>query len=210
MIFANVLFYIFQFNLAIRDIPEVHAEAKKVLSGQQAMLSQNVCVEISLRTAEGDTMMLETWYISLNQDQSDPNVRVSFGVYNRMGVALKSLFSVSRVPPAYRLARQQGLNGGDYVICYRIYLGDPQFFLLGDGYQITKVGAIPTPTGTIVLNLAYRTKLLISSNKVSKEVMFNVKDDHFKRDASPKRPTTPKPCIQGFRRLVKILSCLMH
>ena len=148
-------------------------------------------------------MMLETWYISLNQDQSDPNVRVSFGVYNRMGVALKSLFSVSRVPPAYRLARQQGLNGGDYVICYRIYLGDPQFFLLGDGYQITKVGAIPTPTGTIVLNLAYRTKLLISSNKVSKEVMFNVKDDHFKRDASPKRPTTPKPCIQGFRRLVK-------
>ncbi|XP_046374124.1 autophagy-related protein 13-like [Haliotis rufescens] len=189
------------FNLAIRDIPEVHSEAKKVLSGQQSMLGQDVCVEISLRTAEGDTMVLETWYISLNKEQCEPGVKVSYTVYNRMGIALKSLFSVSRVPPAYRLARRQSANGGgDYVICYRIYLGDPQFFQLGDGYQSTKVGAIPTPVGTILLNLAYRTKLLISPHKTTKDLPFEVKDDHFKRDASPKLPTTPKPCSLGFRR----------
>ncbi|XP_046567658.1 autophagy-related protein 13-like [Haliotis rubra] len=189
------------FNLAIRDIPEVQTEAKKVLSGQQSMLGQDVCVEISLRTAEGDTMVLETWYITLNKEQCDPGVKVSYTVYNRMGIALKSLFSVSRVPPAYRLARRQSANGGgDYVICYRIYLGHPQFFQLGDGYQSTKVGAIPTPVGTILLNLAYRTKLLISPHKTTKDLPFEVKDDHFKRDASPRIPTTPKPCSLGFRR----------
>lgn len=190
--------YFLQFNLAIKDISEVHSEAKKTLSGQKTLLGQCICVEISLKTAEGETMILETWYISLNNDNCDPNVKVCYAVYNRMSVALKSLLSVSRVTPAYKLSRQQGAD--DFVICYKIYNGEPQFFMLGDDYKTTKVGSVPTPVGTININLAYRTKLLITPQKTMKEVPFEVKDDHFKKDNSPKRPTTPKPCSLGYKR----------
>jgi autophagy-related protein 13 len=198
----NCLPCVFQFNLAIRDNPEVQAEAKKALSGQTSLLAHSVCVEISLKTAEGDAMVLETWYISMNSDLCDPDARVSYTVYNRMGVMLKSLFSASRVTPAYKLSRRQGACSEDYVICYRIYLGAPQFFPLGEGYQNAKVGAVPTPVGTIAISLAYRTSLLISPHKTGRDVPFDVREDHFKQDTSPKRPTTPKPCFQGYRRQV--------
>jgi autophagy-related protein 13 len=72
--------------------------------------------------------------------------------------------------------------------------------MLGDDYKTAKVGSVPTPVGTININLAYRTKLLITPQKTMKEVPFEVKDDHFKKDNSPKRPTTPKPCSLGYKR----------
>lgn len=191
---------ILQFNLAIKDIPDVHAEAKRALSSEQPLLGENVCVEISLKTCEGTTMVLESWYLSMDQQHCDNNVKISYTVYNRMGTALKSLFSISRVTPAYKLSRRQGVCSDDYVICYRIYAGDPQFFMLGDGYQTAKVGTVPTPLGTISIHLAYRTKLLITPQKTPRDTGFEVKDDHFKSDNSPKRPTTPKPCSLGYRR----------
>lgn len=188
------------FNLVITDNNEVQCEAKKILAGQSTTLGQNVCVEISLRTAEGDTMVLEMWSISLDSSQCDSSSKSSHTTYNRMSIALKSLLSVSRVTPAYKLSRRQGTCANDYIICYRIYLGDPQFYVLGDGYEKARVGSVPTPFGTIGISLAYRTKLLISPQKTGKDSLFDVKDDHFKRDSSPKRPTTPKPCSQGYKR----------
>lgn len=115
-----------QFNLAIRDLPDVLAEAKKAMYSGSSRLP--VCVEISLRTVEGDTMILETWSIAVVPD-IDPSIPVSYAVYNRMGILLKSLVSVTRVTPAYRISRRQGPDS--YVICYRIYLGEPQFHTLG-------------------------------------------------------------------------------
>lgn len=183
----------------------MHTETKKALAGQTALLSQNVCVEISLKTSEGDSMVLETWYLGLNKEPCDVNARISYTVYNRMGITLKTLFSISRVTPAYKLSRQQGASADEYVICYRFYQGDPQFFMLGDNYQTIKVGSVPTPVGTIYINLAYRTKLLITPQKSCKAIPIEVKDDHFKKDTSPRRPTTPKPCSLGFRRYYNIV-----
>lgn len=188
------------FNLVITDNNEVQSEAKKILAGQSTTLGQNVCVEISLRTAEGDTMVLEMWSISLDSTQGDSSSKSSHTTYNRMSIALKSLLSVSRVTPAYKLSRRQGTCANDYVICYRIYLGDPQVYVLGEGYEKARVGSVPTPFGTIGIGLAYRTKLLISPQKTGKDSLFDVKDDHFKRDSSPQRPTTPKPCSRGYKR----------
>lgn len=188
------------FNLAITDNNEVQSEAKKILSGQTTTLGQGVCVEISLRTAEGDTMVLEMWSICLDSGQCDNASKSSHATYNRMSIALKSLLVASRATPAYKLSRRQGTCANDYVICYRIYLGDPQMFALGDGFEKKRVGSVPTPFGTISIGLAYRTKLQISPQKTVKESLFDVKDDHFKQDSSPKRPTTPRPCSQGYRR----------
>lgn len=41
-----------QFNLAIKDIPEVTHEAKKALAGQLPGMGRSMCVEISLKTSE--------------------------------------------------------------------------------------------------------------------------------------------------------------
>ena len=112
-----------QFHLAIQDIPEVLSEAKKMFTCASLGVGQHICIEISLKTAEGENMILENW--SLTKDEiCDPNARISYTVYNRMSIMLKSLFSVSRVTPAYQLSRKQGADS--YVVCYRIYMGEPQ------------------------------------------------------------------------------------
>jgi len=46
-----------------------------------------------------------------------------------MSLLLKSLLAVTRVTPAYKLSRRQGADS--YLICYRIYSGEPQLHLLG-------------------------------------------------------------------------------
>ena len=162
--------------MAIKDFPAVLSETKKVFTSGSLSPGQYVCVEISLRTAEGETMVLETWWLTVS-DQTDPYARISYTVYNRMGTLLKSLFSVSRVTPAYRLSRKQGPE--TFVICYRIYMGEPQYIHLGDGYQKSKVGSVPTPTGTISLSVAYRTKMLISPHQSIRDLAVDLKDDHF-------------------------------
>lgn len=127
--YFNYVFMFLQFNLAVHDLPEVLAEAKKVLCGEAISSSIPLCIEISLRTVEGDTMVLETWSLGVLPEQSDPTIRVTYTVYNRMGILLKSLLSISRVTPAYKLSRRQGPDS--YVICYRIYMGEPQLHTLG-------------------------------------------------------------------------------
>lgn len=46
----------------------------------------------------------------------DKDIKVSYMVYNRLSVLLKSLLAITRVTPAYKLSRNQG---HDYVILYR-------------------------------------------------------------------------------------------
>lgn len=107
------------FNLAIKDIPEVTHEAKKALSGQLPAVGRSMCVEISLKTSEGDSMELEIWCLEMNE-KCDKEIKVSYTVYNRLSLLLKSLLAITRVTPAYRLSRKQG---HEYVILYRIILG---------------------------------------------------------------------------------------
>lgn len=179
--------------MSIDDLEEVFWETKKIFNSSLSV-GQNVCVELSLRTAEGESMVLETWSITMT-DQYDTVPRVSGVFYNRMNILMKSLICVSRVSPAYRLSRKQGAE--TFVICYRIYTGEPQKQNLGMGFQSVKVGSAPTPLGTIVLTLYYRTKMLISP-QVSRDLTADLKDDHFCTDATPRR-TSSKPCQVAFR-----------
>lgn len=197
--------FIVQFNLAIHDLPEVLAEAKRVLCGEIINSTIPLCIEISLRTVEGDTMVLETWSLGVLPEHSDPTVRVTYTVYNRMGILLKSLLSVSRITPAYKLSRRQGPDS--YVICYRIYMGEPQLHtlgikkkkilyfyikilfnilqLLGDNYKHVRVGQLCTPVGTIHLSVSYRTKMTISPTHTGRDSIM-LKSDHFHSDLSPR------------------------
>ncbi|XP_062973546.1 autophagy-related protein 13 isoform X2 [Elgaria multicarinata webbii] len=143
------------FNLAIKDIPEVTHEAKKALAGQLPAVGRSMCVEISLKTSEGDSMELEIWCLEMNE-KCDKEIKVSYTVYNRLSLLLKSLLAITRVTPAYRLSRKQG---HEYVILYRIYFGEVQLSGLGEGFQTVRVGTVGTPLGTITLSCAYRINL---------------------------------------------------
>ncbi|XP_068761520.1 autophagy-related protein 13-like [Montipora capricornis] len=145
------------FNLAINDHPDVAAEAKKVTSGRLPSKESPLCVEISLKTSEGESMVLETWCLGIN-DRVDLNAKVTYAVYNRIGMLLKSLVSVTRVTPAYQLSRKQGT---DFMMCYKVYFGEVRFQELGEGFQSLRVGSIGTPVGSITLSAAYRTKLTL-------------------------------------------------
>ncbi|KAL2088767.1 hypothetical protein ACEWY4_015666 [Coilia grayii] len=159
------------FNLAIKDIPEVTHEAKKALAGQLPSIGRSMCVEISLKTSEGDSMELETWCLEMNE-KCDRDIKVSYTVYNRLSLLLKSLLAITRVTPAYKLSRKQG---HDYVILYRIYFGEVQLAGLGEGFQTVRVGIVGTPIGTITLSCAYRTNLAFMSTRC--------RDSQFERTA---------------------------
>uniref|UniRef100_A0A8C7WDC6 Autophagy-related protein 13 n=1 Tax=Oncorhynchus mykiss TaxID=8022 RepID=A0A8C7WDC6_ONCMY len=153
------------FNLAIKDIPEVTHESKKALAGQLPGIERSMCVEISLKTSEGDSMELETWCLEMNE-KCDKDIKVSYTVYNRMSLLLKSLLAITRVTPAYKLSRKQG---HDYVILYRIYFGEVQLTGLGEAFQTVRVGVVGTPIGTITLSCAYRTNLAFMSTRAPGE-----------------------------------------
>ncbi|CAH2325932.1 autophagy-related 13 isoform X1 [Pelobates cultripes] len=165
------------FYLAIKDIPEVTHEAKKALCGQLPTVGRSMCVEISLKTSEGDSMELEVWCLGMNE-KCEPDVKVSYTVYNRLSFLLKSLVAVTRVTPAYRLSRKQG---HEYVILYRIYFGDVQLLGLKEGFQTIRVGSVGTPGGTVTLTCAYRTNLAFISTRQFERTqpIMGIIIDHF-------------------------------
>lgn len=174
----------FQFNLNIKDLPEVLTETKKALNGEVLSSGLPLCVEISLRTTEGDHMVLESWCLGLLPEKCDPTARIIHTVYNRMGILLKSLVSVTRVTPAYKLSRRQGPDS--YVICYRIYMDEPQTHNLGEGFKHVRIGQICTPIGTLQLDVSYRTKMTISPTQTGRDNSIMLKSDHFNTNLSPK------------------------
>ncbi|XP_036747527.2 autophagy-related protein 13 isoform X1 [Manis pentadactyla] len=165
------------FNLAIKDIPEVTHEAKKALAGQLPAFGRSMCVEISLKTSEGDSMELEIWCLEMNE-KCDKEIKVSYTVYNRLSLLLKSLLAITRVTPAYRLSRKQG---HEYVILYRIYFGEVQLNGLGEGFQTVRVGTVGTPMGTITLSCAYRINLAFMSTRQFERTppIMGIIIDHF-------------------------------
>ncbi len=166
------------FNLGIEDIPEVVMETKKALKGQLLTIgSPPLCVEISLKTVEGDSLILENWSLSVNEN-SEPLNRVTYTVYSRMSLLLKSIISVSRITPAYKLSGRQGADS--FVLCYRVYCGEPHG--LGTSTKNCTIGQVDTPIGLYSVMLSYITQLALSP----KDGAMLVKSDHFTPEFSPR------------------------
>lgn len=130
--FCSSIFHLRQFNISVDDYPELVAETKQALNlsaGDSILQRFPLSIEISLRTTENDSMVLEVWSLGLAVDRCDSQVRASHTIYNRMSILLKSLISVSRVTPAYKLSRRQSADS--YQIFYKIYVGEPDTHCLG-------------------------------------------------------------------------------
>ena len=166
------------FNLGIEDIPEVLIETKKALKGKILCNgSPPLCVEISLRTVEGDSLILENWSLSASET-IEPSSRVTYTVYSRMSLLLKSIISVSRITPAHKLSGRQGADS--FVLCYRIFVGEARN--LGTSARNCTIGQVDTPIGLYRVQLSYRTQLTLSP----KDGTMLVKSDHFTPEFSPR------------------------
>ncbi|XP_063638513.1 autophagy-related protein 13 isoform X6 [Pan troglodytes] len=132
---------------------------------------------LSLSFLQGDSMELEIWCLEMNE-KCDKEIKVSYTVYNRLSLLLKSLLAITRVTPAYRLSRKQG---HEYVILYRIYFGEVQLSGLGEGFQTVRVGTVGTPVGTITLSCAYRINLAFMSTRQFERTppIMGIIIDHF-------------------------------
>lgn len=140
------------------------------------------CIEISLRTPENQTMILETWCILFNDQLADPSQKVCYSVYKKMSHVLRSLMCNTRCTPTYQLSRRQ--SSDTYVLLYKMYTGEPIVHHLGENYATAKVGTVGTPIGSIIVNLAYRTRLTMSPQNSAhpNEAAsggIQIKDDHF-------------------------------
>ncbi|CAH0545948.1 unnamed protein product [Brassicogethes aeneus] len=172
------------FNLNVKDSIEITDEAKKTINQDFYAARLPMSVEISLTTPEGDKMILESWCLGLLPEQSDYTSRIIPTVYNRMGMLLKSLLSVTRVLPAYKLS--QRASPDSYMIYYRLYFGEPETHSLGEGFKSVRVGQLCTPIGTLFLSVSYRTKMTISPTHTGKDNSIMLKSDHFNTNLSPK------------------------
>lgn len=108
----------------------MESDTKRVLNGEVlAALSRVLCIEIALKTTEGDEMVLELWTVRVTPACETESVTSISTIYYRMGIMLKSTLSISRITPAYKIARTQ--NKESYKIYHKIYGGTPNDNLLG-------------------------------------------------------------------------------
>jgi len=169
------------FNLTINDDADVLSEVKRIYPGSGGGLTSGdiVCFETLLRTANGSAVLLENWTVKL-VSPCDSTVRVSFTVYNRIGILLKSLLIATRSVPSYQLSRRCSSKAYDYGIYYRVYIGKPTLDL-GPSFGSRTIGFLPTPVGTIHLSVAYCTQSLLES-AVEPARDLELRDDHFCAD----------------------------
>lgn len=217
------------FNIVVQDHPDVLDETKRALClkpGDSILQRLPLCVEISLKTTEGDQMILEVWSLDLQQvgdscktaaagggeeckgegcgiiNTNNCNdsqlLKASHAIYNRMGIMLKSLISLTRTTPAYKLSRRQCPDS--YGIFYRIYVDRPQVHTLGEGHKQVKIGQLNTIVGSLVMSVAYRTKLTISptaghhgvaptAQQADQQNAIMLKSDHFRPASDANSPT---------------------
>lgn len=164
------------FNLTLKDVSDVDKEVKKLVGVTTADKWPPLCIEMFLKTADGDVMILETWHIALMPETCE--YTDSYTLYNRLETLLKSLIAITRVIPAYRYSRRQSPN--TFLIHHRVYTGEPQVHALGENSGNIKIGSISMPIGTLTLNVAYRTVMSISPQCSSVNSSMIVKSDHFR------------------------------
>ncbi|XP_072034921.1 autophagy-related protein 13-like isoform X2 [Amphiura filiformis] len=177
------------FNLAIPDNQRIKAYAKQLLAKELPRVGHPLNIEVTLETAEGDRMVLESWSLGMTE-KTDPDAKVHYAIYNRMGLLLKSLMCVSRVTPAYRIARHQ--LGSDYKVQHRVFFGEARLSTLGEDFVPLQIGSVTTPVGTLQLSVAYRTKLALSVRQAIHGTYMTtspiaVRDDYYSSSNSPKR-----------------------
>lgn len=157
--------------------------------------SWKICCEISLRNSDGISLVLEYWIFSnvpvgtystnsssepSNQHQQQKQQQQTlYQLLSRMSGMLKSLITLSRSTPAYKVS-SKGQSADSYVICYRVFPCDEAFIMdtVSGGTSSPSVFSTAKPLGTIKsfcnelsISLIYRTSM--SMNSAEEETVNN-------------------------------------
>ena len=151
------------FNIALPGA-NIGGEIKKEIKGEfvnkKAVIEEPLWLYIYLKTSEGFDSLLESWSISFT-NKSDPSVKNAFAVYNKLALLLKSVVSVSRSLPAYRLTRKKER---DFSFSYKICSIELEHGKVSRMPPATRIGSVSTNFGTIVLSVRFHTKIDFFSN----------------------------------------------
>ena len=170
--------------MSIKDLAQIITLTKQTFGSSETIfnLGSPFCIEISLKTAENQTMILETWCILFNEQLCDSTQQICYSVYKKMSLVLRSLLCMTRTMPTYLLSRRQSPE--TYVLLYRMYCGEPIVHNLGEKYATAKAGTVGTPVGSIMINVAYRTRLTMTPQNSNLDAIM-IKDDHFSGQTFP-------------------------
>ena len=220
------------FNLSIPDDREVTDRTRKCLDtiasdfdGQKISVVRGwqVCCEISLKNSDGESMVLEYWLLT-NESLIPPKTRDTvaseevFTVYNRLTLLLKSIITLTRATPIYKISNS-GQGPDTFVICYRIFdTAGPIEDLIEEKdknrySRVIKLGNVSSHCNRISVSFSYRTNMATCSDDKSQSgPLMPVKMDHFRTEspdlaadfscsrkilafASPKRKCFPRNAI---------------
>jgi len=109
----------------------------------------------------GEVMQLETWVISFDAREKDDDESVNRQSYFNMGHLLRSAIAAARVTPTFRYY-VKNQNADNFVILYRVYEGDVDLSLLGNGAKSVQLGKFHSRFGTVQLDLHYRIDMVMS------------------------------------------------
>lgn len=192
------------FNLAIPDLKEISDEVKRCTDHMKAGVSVcqkwTVCCEISLKTSEGDSMVLENWILSNepNGDDVQPmSSNQSLTVYSRMSMLLKSIITLTRATPAYKISCRD--QGTELVICYRVFeTTDPMESIRDSSDKFSSeavIGAILSNYNTLSMSLVYRKDLSTTGTRQQSTNLMPLKPDHFKDHTNDKSTRSRVPAF---------------
>ena len=183
------------FYIALNEYPDVNEMTKRCLQAivteggdtsvnlQLIKSDWKICCEILLKTNDGESVTLEYWLIEnqslMNEKLIGSSVPLSggpagaqsyrcsslFHSYNQMSILLKSIISLARATPAYKITENQSADS--YVICYRVYKCDQNFEQLlnqsGDEASCFsgphRIGSVRSDYNVLNVSLAYRTNM---------------------------------------------------
>jgi hypothetical protein len=133
-------------------------------------------LDFLLYTADRDLLPLESWVIRVDKESVDENVHVHSNLYHQMSTLLKSVMAASRVTPTFRYyVKKQSPE--TFVILYRVYEGEPDLSLLGEGQKCRRIGLLPSPFGAVNVDLHYRTRMEILPEPVVAENTTSVETE---------------------------------
>ncbi|GFR28741.1 autophagy-related protein 13 homolog [Trichonephila clavata] len=145
------------FNLAIEDNVEIQSKAKDACSKVQLLKDFCICTEILLKTADGDTLVLETW--SLTVTRMTPAFKLSTCQSADTYVILFRIYS----------GEPQVQELGEHYIKSKI------------GQVLTPVGTLK-----VSILYRSKDNLTITPQEVDKGSPFMLKSDYFKPDINSK------------------------
>ncbi|XP_064387865.1 autophagy-related protein 13-like [Halichondria panicea] len=157
------------FNLSLPDDKQVSAELRRSLEGRLPEQDCPVCLEIIMDTNDGDSLVLETWTLTLDPQSRDISVSVGHSLYPRLSLMLKSVITLSRSTPAYRYSRH--LDDGN-KFNFRVYCGHPDLPNYERDFKHVKFASTACPYGTISISLSYRSTLTLHGERSISESLL--------------------------------------